>query len=128
MRQLQSTKEDKIRDLFLHWRRHLLVKKVYFWCTLFICFRICLSTLSGVFHEYQVLLCLKHLWHLPNATEAINEMIKELESKPIKIEVLNTRVDTARDLTLKLYKTTNDYGYSVQVIFMINKVLWSIKT
>ncbi len=45
---------------------------------------------------------------LSEATEAINEMIKELESKPIKIEVLNTRVDTARDLTLKLYKTTNE--------------------
>jgi len=45
---------------------------------------------------------------LSEATEAINEMIKELENKPIKIEVLNTRVDTARDLTLKLYKTTNE--------------------
>ncbi len=45
---------------------------------------------------------------LSEATEAINEMIKELENKPLKIEVLNTRVDTARDLTLKLYKTTNE--------------------
>ncbi len=45
---------------------------------------------------------------LSEATEAINDMIKELESKPLKIEVLNTRVDTARDLTLKLYKTTNE--------------------
>lgn len=45
---------------------------------------------------------------LSEATEAINEMIKELEDRPLKVEVLNTRVDTARDLTLKLYKTTND--------------------
>lgn len=45
---------------------------------------------------------------LSEATEAINDMIKELESKPLKIDVLNTRVDTARDLTLKLYKTTNE--------------------
>lgn len=45
---------------------------------------------------------------LSEATEAINEMIKELEARPLKVEVLNTRVDTARDLTLKLYKTTND--------------------
>ena len=35
-------------------------------------------------------------------------MVRELEKKPLNIEVLNTRVDTARDLTLKLYKTTNE--------------------
>ena len=35
-------------------------------------------------------------------------MVKELEKKPLNIEILNTRVDTARDLTLKLYKTTVD--------------------
>lgn len=45
---------------------------------------------------------------LSEATEAINEMIKELDNKPLNIEILNTRVDTARDLTLKLYKTTNE--------------------
>ncbi len=43
---------------------------------------------------------------LSEATEAINEMVKELEHRPLNIDVLNTRVDTARDLTLKLYKTT----------------------
>ena len=45
---------------------------------------------------------------LSEATEAIKEMVRELEKKPLNIEVLNTRVDTARDLTLKLYKTTNE--------------------
>ena len=45
---------------------------------------------------------------LSEATEAINDMIKELEKRPMEVEVLNTRVDTARDLTLKLYKTTNE--------------------
>ena len=45
---------------------------------------------------------------LSEATEAINDVIKELETRPLKVEVLNTRVDTARDLTLKLYKTTNE--------------------
>lgn len=45
---------------------------------------------------------------LSEATEAINEMVKELEKKPLDIEVLNTRVDTARDLTLKLFKTTSE--------------------
>ena len=38
----------------------------------------------------------------------INEIIKELEKKPISIKILNTRVDTARDLVLKLYGTANE--------------------
>lgn len=50
----------------------------------------------------------KYYIELAEATESIKEMIKELEKKPLNIEVLNTRVDTARDLTLKLYKTTMD--------------------
>lgn len=45
---------------------------------------------------------------LDEANEAILEVIKELEKKPIVIKTLNTRVDTARDLVLKLYNTTND--------------------
>lgn len=45
---------------------------------------------------------------LTEANEAIAEIIKELENKPIVIQTLNTRVDTARDLVLKLYNTTND--------------------
>lgn len=44
---------------------------------------------------------------LQEANDAILEIIKELEKKPITIKVLNTRVDTARDLVLKLYNTTN---------------------
>ena len=43
---------------------------------------------------------------LSEANEAILEVIKELEKKPIAISILNTRVDTARDLVLKLYNTT----------------------
>ncbi len=43
---------------------------------------------------------------LSEANEAILEIIKELEKKPIIIKTLNTRVDTARDLVFKLYKTT----------------------
>lgn len=50
----------------------------------------------------------KYYVELSEATEAINDMIKELEKRPIEVETLNTRVDTARDLTLKLYKTTNE--------------------
>ena len=45
---------------------------------------------------------------LKEANEAIKEVIKELERKPIVIQTLNTRVDTARDLVLKLYHTTNE--------------------
>ena len=45
---------------------------------------------------------------LDEANEAINYVVDELEKKPIEIKVLNTRVDTARDLVLKLYNTTNE--------------------
>lgn len=45
---------------------------------------------------------------LSEATLAISEMVKELDKRPISIKVLNTRVDTARDLVLKLYNTTNE--------------------
>lgn len=45
---------------------------------------------------------------LSEANEAIQEVVAELEKKPIVIKTLNTRVDTARDLVLKLYNTTND--------------------
>jgi len=45
---------------------------------------------------------------LNEATSAIKEIIKELDKKPITIDVLNTRVDTARDLVLKLYTRTKD--------------------
>lgn len=45
---------------------------------------------------------------LNDAQTAIKEIIKELDKKPITIDVLNTRVDTARDLTLKLYQTTKE--------------------
>lgn len=45
---------------------------------------------------------------LGEAAEAINDMIKELDKRPISIKTLNTRVDTARDLTLKVYNTTKE--------------------
>ncbi len=45
---------------------------------------------------------------LNEANNAIKEIVKELDKKPITIEVLNTRVDTARDLVLKLYTKTKD--------------------
>lgn len=45
---------------------------------------------------------------LSEAQMAINEMIKELEKRPISIKILNMRVDTARDLVLKVYNTINE--------------------
>ena len=45
---------------------------------------------------------------LNEANVAIREIVKELDKKPITIEVLNTRVDTARDLVLKLYTKTKE--------------------
>ena len=45
---------------------------------------------------------------LNEANTAIREIVKELDKKPITIEVLNTRVDTARDLVLKLYTKTKE--------------------
>lgn len=52
------------------------------------------------------------------ANEAIEEVIKELERKPIVIKTLNTRVDTARDLVLKLYNTTNEMIKTAQLAEM----------
>jgi len=45
---------------------------------------------------------------MKEAQDAIKEIIKELERKPIVIKILNIRVDTARDLVFKIYNTTND--------------------
>lgn len=45
---------------------------------------------------------------LNEASAAIREIVIELEKTPITISVLNTRVDTARDLVLKLYSTTKE--------------------
>ncbi len=45
---------------------------------------------------------------LSEAQSAIKEIVKELAKKPITIDVLNTRVDTARDLVLKIYGRTKE--------------------
>ena len=37
-----------------------------------------------------------------------------MEQKPIVIKTLNTRVDTARDLVLKLYNTTNEMVHNAE--------------
>jgi septation ring formation regulator len=45
---------------------------------------------------------------LKEAQDAIKEIVVELNRKPITISTLNTRVDTARDLVLKLLGKTNE--------------------
>ena len=45
---------------------------------------------------------------LKEAQDAIREIAKELDKKPIVIKILNIRVDTARDLVFKIYNKTND--------------------
>ena len=45
---------------------------------------------------------------LKEAYDAIKEINNEIEKKPISIKVLNLRVDTARDLALKLYQTATN--------------------
>ena len=45
---------------------------------------------------------------LKEAEDAVREIVRELEKKPISIKTLNLRVDTALDLALKLYQTTSD--------------------
>ena len=45
---------------------------------------------------------------LKEAQDAIREIVKELDKKPIVIRILNIRVDTARDLVFKIYNKTND--------------------
>jgi len=50
---------------------------------------------------------------LAEANEALREISKELDKKPIVIKILNIRVDTARDLVFKIYNKTNDLIKSV---------------
>lgn len=45
---------------------------------------------------------------LKEAGDALKEITRELEKKPITINILNTRVDTARDLALKLFTKTQN--------------------
>lgn len=50
----------------------------------------------------------KYYVELNEAQAAIKEIVIELNKKPIDIDTLNTRVDTARDLVFKLYTETKE--------------------
>lgn len=45
---------------------------------------------------------------LAEAMESIDELTNILDNKPISIKILNIRVDTSRDLVLKVYNTINE--------------------
>lgn len=50
----------------------------------------------------------KYYVELKEAGDGIKEIQKELSNKPIDVDTLNVRVDTARDLVFKLHNTTNE--------------------
>ncbi len=59
--------------------------------------------------EYKIpIIPSKYYIEVKEAQDAIKEIIKELDKKPIVIKILNIRVDTARDLVFKIYNKTND--------------------
>ena len=58
---------------------------------------------------------------MDEAVDAIEEVKKEINNKPIIIKNLNTRVDTAKDLTFKLYATASDmvkYAYFSELLIV----------
>ena len=57
---------------------------------------------------------------LSEAQDAIREIVKELEKKPIVIKILNIRVDTARDLVFKIYNKTNDM---IKLVSMAERII-----
>ena len=57
------------------------------------------------------------------ATNALLNVQEELNNKPIVIKNLNMRVETARDLTFKLYKTTDNmvkYAYFTELLLLFS--------
>ena len=58
---------------------------------------------------------------LDEAEDAISEVDKEINNKPIIIKNLNMRVETAKDLTFKLYSTTDEmikYAYFSELLIV----------
>ena len=92
LRNLGSLKEDEVRA------REQLIE-----------LREVLKSSKNKIREYKLpVIPKKYYIELEEASDAIEEIIKELDKKPISIKTLNTRVDTARDLALKLYSTCNE--------------------
>ncbi len=90
LRRLGSLKEDEIRA-----REQLIeIKSIY-------------KQSSEHMNTYKLPIVPKDYYvQKEEASQAMQDMILELEKKPISIKTLNVRVDTARDLVLKLYNTS----------------------
>lgn len=74
-----------------------------------------LKTAQGQIRKYNLpVIPNRYYVELKEAKEAMSEIVKELEKKPITIDVLNTRVDTARDLALKLNGKTKEMMHTAK--------------
>ena len=74
-----------------------------------------LKTAQGQIRKYNLpVIPNSYYVELKEAKEAMAEIVKELEKKPITIEILNTRVDTARDLALKLNGKTKEMMHTAK--------------
>ena len=102
MKSLGSLKEDEIRA------REQLTE-----------IRSILKSAKNKIKEYKLPIIPKHYYvELDEAKEGISSIIDELEKKPIVIQTLNTRVDTGRDLVLKLYTHSNELTKTAQMAEM----------
>ena len=64
---------------------------------------------KGKLNEYSLPMVPDYYYtYMAEAKEAIDDVKVELNKKPISIKTLNVRVDTARDLAVKLYNTAKE--------------------
>lgn len=71
--------------------------------------KIILKNAKAKMREYNLPVIPKNYYmELSEASNSIKEIVRELDKKPITIETLNTRVDTSRDLVLKLFSKTKE--------------------
>ena len=90
LRSLGSLKEDEIRA-------HEQLDEI----------KVILKQTKSHINSYKLPVVPKNYYvELDEANEAVRDMVLELENQPISIKTLNTRVDTARDLVLKVYNTS----------------------
>ena len=90
LRSLGSLKEDEIRA-------HEQLDEI----------KVILKQTKSHINSYKLPVVPKNYYvELEEANEAVRDMVLELENQPISIKTLNTRVDTARDLVLKVYNTS----------------------
>ena len=102
MKSLGSLKEDEIRA------REQLTE-----------IRTILKDAKNKIKEYKLPVIPKTYYvELDEAKEGIKSIINELEKKPIVISDLNTRVDTGRDLVLKLYTLSKELTKTAQMAEM----------